>query len=68
VITDLGVLAPDPDTLELTLVELHPGATVDGVRAATGWDLAVAPSPAVAPEPTTMELETLRRLDRPATG
>lgn len=46
VITDLGVLEPDPDTAELTLTQLHPGTSVEQVRAATGWDLAVSvPSP-----------------------
>ena len=29
VVTDLGVLEPDPATAELTLTELHPGVTVD---------------------------------------
>ncbi len=67
VVTDLGVLAPNPETLELTLVEVHPGVTVDQVRAATGWDLAAAASPKATPEPTPEELETLRRLDRPST-
>src|SRR6478735_4228286 len=33
VITDLGVLKPDPDTCELTLVALHQGSEVDAVRA-----------------------------------
>src|ERR1700757_3279682 len=41
VITDLGVLTPDPVTRELTLTALHPGITVDQVKAATGWDLKV---------------------------
>ena len=39
VITDMGVLAPDPTTRELTLVALHPGVTVEQAKAATGWDL-----------------------------
>ena len=42
VITDLGVLEPDPATCELTLTALHPGVTVDRVREATGWPLRVA--------------------------
>ena len=29
VITDLGVLRPDPGTEELTLIALHPGATAE---------------------------------------
>ncbi len=42
VVTDLGVLEPDPGTCELTLTLLHPGRTVDEARAATGWELRVA--------------------------
>ena len=37
-ITDLGVLRPDPETKELTLTALHPGATVEQAKEATGWD------------------------------
>jgi glutaconate CoA-transferase subunit B len=32
VITDLGVLRPDPETKELTLVALHSGATIEAVK------------------------------------
>ncbi len=37
VITDLGVMRPDPETRELTLTSVHPGVGVGDVRAATGW-------------------------------
>jgi len=62
VITDLGVLTPDPRTRELTLTALHPGITVDQVRAATGWDLQVASSLAKTEAPNAKELATLRDL------
>jgi len=62
VITDLGVLEPDPETKELTLTRLHPGATVDAARAATGWDLAVAETPTTTEAPTADELAALREL------
>lgn len=62
VITDLGVLEPDAATKELTLVSLHPGVSVDEVREATGWDLAVAGEVAVTPAPTEQELVLLREL------
>ncbi len=62
VITDLGVLEPDPDRLELTLTRLHPGITVEQARAATGWDLAVAATVQQTPPPTPDELAVLRRL------
>ena len=62
VITDLGILAPDPVTLEFTLVALHPGVSVDDARAATGWELKVADRLEETPEPTDVELATLRDL------
>ena len=64
VITDLGVLKPDPDTCELTLVALHQGSEVDAVRAATGWKLAVAPDLEESQPPTDEELRILRDLRR----
>ena len=62
VITDLGVLVPDPESRELTLVSVHPGVTVDQVRAATGWDLLVAPEVVENAPPTADELSVLREL------
>ena len=54
------MLRPDPVTCELTLTALQPGATVDAVRAATGWDLAVADEVDVVAPPTADELAVLR--------
>jgi glutaconate CoA-transferase, subunit B len=62
VITDLGVLEPDPESLELTLVQLHAGVEADEVREATGWPLQVAPEPRVTEPPTDEELAALREL------
>jgi glutaconate CoA-transferase subunit B len=62
VITDLGVLTPDPVTKELTLTSVHPGVTVDAVVAATGWKLKVAQDVATNPPPTETELGVLRDL------
>lgn len=62
VITDLGVLEPDPDTRELVLTAVHPGVEVDTVREATGWDLKVAEGLTVTPEPSGTELSVLRSL------
>ena len=62
VITDLGILRPDPVTKELVLTSLHPGVTVDQVRAATGWDLRVADRLAVTDPPTADELRLMREL------
>jgi glutaconate CoA-transferase subunit B len=63
VITDLGVLEPDPATCELTLTQLHPGVTVEQARAATGWALSVAERLTVTEEPTPEELAVLRKLE-----
>ena len=64
VITDLGVLEPDPATCELTLTALHTGVTVEQVRDNTGWDLAVADDLATTDSPTDEELQILRALQR----
>jgi glutaconate CoA-transferase subunit B len=63
VITDLGVLTRDPGQDELVLTRLHPGATVDAARAATGWDLRVADNLALTAPPTAAELAVLRELE-----
>ncbi|WP_098959624.1 CoA-transferase [Pseudonocardia sp. N23] len=70
VVTDLGVLEPDPETAELVLTAVHPGVDVEQVRAETGWDLQVAPEVATTPVPTVGELAALRALRpaRPATA
>ena len=62
VITDFGLLTPAPDTDELHLTALYPGATIDDARAATGWPLAVAATVETLAPPTTLELDTLRAL------
>jgi glutaconate CoA-transferase subunit B len=62
VITDLGVLEPDPESCELTLTRLHPGVEVEQARAATGWELAVAGELARTEPPTPGELAALREL------
>ena len=63
VITDLGVLEPDPQTCELVLTHLHPGVTVDQARDATGWDLVVADDLTATAPPTAHELGVLRHLE-----
>jgi glutaconate CoA-transferase subunit B len=62
IITDLGVLEPDPHTKELTLTQLHEGVDADRVRDATGWPLAVATEPRRTEPPTARELGALREL------
>jgi glutaconate CoA-transferase subunit B len=61
-VTDIGVLEPDPLTCELTLTKIHPGREVAEAHAATGWQLAVADSLTETEPPTDEELKMLRRL------
>ncbi|TPQ17296.1 CoA-transferase subunit beta [Streptomyces sporangiiformans] len=60
VITELGLLARGGPGEELRLTAVHPGVTVDQVRAATGWELDVADGLAVIEPPTIAELRLLR--------
>jgi glutaconate CoA-transferase subunit B len=62
VITDLGVLEPDPETKRLVLTQIHPGVDVDQVREATGWDLDVSDDLQSTEPPTARELQALREL------
>jgi glutaconate CoA-transferase subunit B len=62
VITDLGILRPDPDTGELVLTALHPGSDVEQALAATGWPLRVAEDLAETAPPTADELQALAAL------
>ncbi len=62
VVTDLGLLRPDPLSCELTLVSLHPGVTLERAQAATGWPLAIASDLAETPPPSVEELAALRAL------
>ena len=61
VVTQLGVYRFVEG--EMTLTSLHPGATLDQVQAACGWEMAVAPDLAETPPPTEEELAALRALD-----
>jgi glutaconate CoA-transferase subunit B len=63
VITDLGVLEPNPETCELVLTHLHPGVTAEQAREATGWDLTLAPELDRTAPPTAAELAALRALE-----
>jgi glutaconate CoA-transferase subunit B len=60
VVTDLGVLRPDPVTAELVLTDLHPGVTVEQVRAETAWPLEVSDELVVTAPPTDAERAALR--------
>lgn len=63
VITDLGILTPDPVTKELTLTGIHPGIAVEKVLESTGWPLKIAPELAATAAPSSGELRVLRDLN-----
>ena len=62
IITDLGVLEPEPRTLEFVLTGVYPGVRIREVRHRTGWDLQIAQDLAEIPPPAAAELAALRAL------
>jgi glutaconate CoA-transferase, subunit B len=62
VISDLGILRPDPETRELTMTALHPGISVEEAKEATGWELKVADEVETTDPPTKREHTILRDL------
>lgn len=62
VITDLCVMTPDPETMELVVTSLHPGVTIVDVEGATGWAIRFDDEIGTTPAPTADELATLRAL------
>ena len=62
VITDLGILRPDPDSRELVLTHLHPGVELEEVKARTGWALRVDTELGITSPPSSCELDALRGL------
>jgi glutaconate CoA-transferase subunit A len=59
-ITNLGCYEFDTSADEFELVSVHPGVTLDEVRAATGFDLRVSKDLAETPLPSTEVLTALR--------
>ncbi|HEX9044270.1 MAG TPA: CoA-transferase [Candidatus Limnocylindrales bacterium] len=59
VVTDLGIYHFD-EAGEMRLDSLHPGATIDQVRATMGWQVKVAPDIVTTPAPTDEELRLIR--------
>ena len=60
VITDLCVLAFDPETRRMRVRSLHPGKTLEQVQAATGFDLTAMEPLGSTAEPSERELTILR--------
>jgi glutaconate CoA-transferase subunit B len=68
IITDLGILEPDPVTFEFTMTGLFPGVSAAAAKERTGWDLAVAADPEIIAGPSPAELDALRNLQRSSTN
>jgi glutaconate CoA-transferase, subunit B len=62
VITDLGVMEPDPASCELIVHALHPGVSREQITEATGWTLRFAGDVGTTSLPTEHELTILRAL------
>ena len=60
IITDLGILTPDPATCEFTMTALFEGVTQQAVRERTGWDIQFAAEPELIAAPRGDELAALR--------
>ncbi|WP_432284805.1 CoA-transferase subunit beta [Aminobacter sp. BA135] len=67
-ITDLAIWKPDPVTKEFTVVSLHPGVTRNKVQETCGWTVKFADTLEQTPEPTELELTTLRDLKARSSG
>jgi glutaconate CoA-transferase, subunit B len=66
IITDLGILEPDPVTLEFTQTGLYRGVSAAAANERTGWDLSVAAEPEIITEPSPAELDALRSFQQGA--
>jgi acyl CoA:acetate/3-ketoacid CoA transferase beta subunit len=65
VVTNLAVLDFDTPDHRMRLRSVHPGVTVDGVVAATGFDLVVPAEVPTSRLPTATELELIREVIDP---
>lgn len=63
IITNLGILRPDPVTKEFILDGYFVFSSIEEIIENTGWDLKVSPNVKMIPEPTAQELENLRAVD-----
>jgi glutaconate CoA-transferase subunit B len=68
IITDLGVLEPDPRTREFVLTGMYSGVSVSQVKSRTGWELGVSAELAEIPAPGPAELTALRALAEVSAG
>ena len=63
VITHLGIFGFEPESKRMCLETLHPGATVEEVKARTGFEMLIPKKIEYTKAPTDEELRILRELD-----
>jgi glutaconate CoA-transferase subunit B len=63
VVTTLGILGFDPATRAMRIEAVHPGVSVEQVRASTPFELPAAERVEITAPPTAEELAILRELD-----
>jgi glutaconate CoA-transferase subunit B len=63
IVTDVGILRPQPASGEFALSVLYPGIPAEEARAAVGWPLAIASTLEIHAAPTAQELAALRALE-----
>jgi glutaconate CoA-transferase subunit B len=61
-LTDLAIFEPEPNSKEMIVTSIHPGATRVQIADNTGWDVRYADKVSVTPAPSARELEALRAL------
>lgn len=60
VITDKCILEPNPETGEMEITALYPGATVEDCQANVGWKLIARPVLGTVEPPSTADIQLLR--------
>jgi glutaconate CoA-transferase subunit B len=63
VVTTLGIFGFDPDSKRMRVEALHPGVTLDAIRASTGFELGESKEILTTEPPSDDELALLRALD-----
>jgi glutaconate CoA-transferase subunit B len=63
VVTTLGLFGFEPESRRMRLEALHPGVSVDDVKANTGFEVLVSAQLTTTKPPTAKELNILRMLD-----
>jgi acyl CoA:acetate/3-ketoacid CoA transferase beta subunit len=63
VITQLGVYGFDDETKRIKLISVHPGVTVDEIKANSEFDIIIPEKVEITETPTEEELKILREID-----